>query len=50
VVNPHHVAALQSDSITTPNVLRVQFGDVDVLQDDVASTHNAQALTLDDTR
>jgi hypothetical protein len=50
VVDPHHVTALQSDSITTPNVLRVQFGDVDVLQDDVASTHNTKAFTLNNTR
>jgi hypothetical protein len=50
MIDPHHVTALQSDSITAPNVLWVQLGDVDVLQDDVASTHDTKAFAFDDTR
>lgn len=36
VVNPHLVTAIQGDRITAPNVLRVELGNVDVLNDDIA--------------
>ena len=49
VIDPHHIAAFQCYSIAAPYVLRVELGDVDVLQDDVASAHNAETFTLDDT-
>jgi hypothetical protein len=50
VINPNHITALQSNGVATPHVLRVKLSDVNVLQDDVCSTHNAEAFTLDDTR
>lgn len=50
VVDPHHVAAVQGDGIATPHILRVQLSDVDVLQNDIGSTNNAKALSLNDTR
>ena len=37
-VNPNHVRAGQGDSITAPDVVRVQLGDLDVLNDDVGNT------------
>ena len=30
VINPNHVCTSQSDRVTAPNVLGVEFGDVDV--------------------
>ena len=50
VIYPDEVASFQRDGITTPNVLRVQLSNVDVLQDDILSTHNAKTFALDDTR
>ena len=36
VINPNFVAAVERDSIASPDVLRVQVGDVKILYDDVA--------------
>lgn len=49
MVNPNKIRAVDLDSITTPNVLRVQLGDVDVLNDDVLSTLDVKTLALDNT-
>lgn len=50
VVDPDHVGAVQSDTITAPDVLGVDVGDVDVLDDDVLdAADEAQTLALDDT-
>lgn len=50
VVNPDLVGAIQTDSITTPDVLRVELRDVDVLDDDILSTAGqAQTLAANDT-
>lgn len=50
VVDPDEVGAVQSDGITTPDVLRVQVGDPNVLDDDVRSTAlDVKTLALDDT-
>ena len=49
-MNLHHVGAVESDGITTPNVLGVQLGDLDVLDDDVVGTGNdTETLALDHT-
>lgn len=37
-VNPDHVCTGEGDSITAPDVVRVQLGDLDVLNDDVGNT------------
>lgn len=34
-VDPNHVCAVNRDRITSPDVVRVQLGDLDVLDDDV---------------
>lgn len=34
-VDPDHVCAVDGDSITAPDVVRVQLSDLDVLDDDV---------------
>jgi hypothetical protein len=34
-VDPDHVGTIDGDGITTPDVVRVQLGDLDVLDDDV---------------
>jgi hypothetical protein len=34
-VDPNHVCAVDRDRITSPDVVRVQLGDLDVLDDDV---------------
>lgn len=50
MVDPDLVSAVQSDSITTPDILRVQFGDVNVLNDDIAdAVGQTQPLAPDDT-
>lgn len=49
VVDPDLVGAVEGDGIATPDVLRVQVGDVDVLDDDVlCSAADAEALAHDD--
>lgn len=51
VVDPDQVSAGQGDGITTPDVLGVQLGDTDVLDDDVLhAVGHAQTLALDDSR
>lgn len=50
VVDPDHVSVIQGDGITTPDVVRVEVGDVDVLDDDVlCARDNSQTLALDNT-
>jgi len=49
MVDPDEIASFQSNSIATPNVLRVELSDVDILQNDVLSTDNAEAFALNDT-
>lgn len=50
VINPYEVGTIQSDSITTPDVLRVQICYVNVLDDDIAGTaDNLQPLSFDDS-
>lgn len=47
---PDHVSAIERDGITTENVLGVELGDVDVLDDDVlGAVGHAQTLATDDT-
>ena len=50
VVNPDHVGAVDGDGITTPDVLRVDLGSTDVLDDDVlnAASHT-ETLALHNT-
>ena len=48
-VNPNLVASVQSNSIATPYVLRVQLSDVDILHNDVLSTHDTKTFAFDDT-
>lgn len=50
VVDPDQVSAGEGDGITTPDVLGVQLGDADVLNDDVLhAVGHAQTLALDDS-
>lgn len=50
VVDPDAVGAVQGDCIATPDVLRVEVGEVDVLDDDVAgAAAKAQALAANDS-
>lgn len=50
VINPDEVSTVQGDGITTPDVLRVQICNMDVLDDNIAgTTDNLQALSLNDT-
>lgn len=49
-LNLHHVGAVKSDGITAPDVLGVQLGDLDVLDDDVVGTRDdTETLALDHT-
>lgn len=49
MVDPDKVGAGKLNRITSPNVFRVQVGDLDVLDDDVGNTiGHPQALALDD--
>lgn len=51
VVDPDQVGAGQGDGITSPDVLGVELGDADVLDDDVLhAVGHAQTLALDDSR
>lgn len=51
VVDPDVGRAIQGDGVATPDVLGVQLGDVNVLEDDVAdAVGESQALATDDTR
>lgn len=50
VVDPDEVGVIQGNSIATPDVLRVEGSDVNVLNDDVLGTlGNVKALPLDNT-
>lgn len=50
VINPDHISTVQGDGITTPNILRVQVRNVNILNDDVAGTaDNLQALSFDNS-
>jgi hypothetical protein len=50
VVNPNEVAAVEGNSITTPDILRVQVGDVDVLNNDVLhAAGDTETLANNDT-
>lgn len=50
MVDPDLVGAIQGDSITTPDVLRVELRDVDVLDDDILDTASqTQTLAAKDT-
>jgi len=50
VVDPHHISTVKSDGITAPNVVRVELGDLDVLDDDVVGAgNNTETLALDHT-
>lgn len=49
MVDPDLVAAVEGDTIASPDVLRVELGDVNVLDDDVLGAVDAQTLTTDDT-
>lgn len=50
VINPDKVCTVQGDSITTPDVLRVEVRNVNILNDDVAGTaDNLQALSFNDS-
>lgn len=50
VVDPYEVRAVNSDGITTPDVLRVELRDVDVLDDDVlGAVGNSETLSAKDT-
>jgi hypothetical protein len=50
VVDPDYVGTIYGDGIAAPNVLRVQVGDVDILDDDVAgAADDAEALALNDS-
>ena len=49
VVDPDHVGVVQGDGVAAPNVLRVEVGDVDVLDDDVPdAADHPDTLALDD--
>jgi hypothetical protein len=51
MVNPDQVRAIQGDSITTPDVLGVQLGDVNILDDNIANAiANTQTLATKNTR
>lgn len=50
VVDPDQVGAGEGDGVTSPDVLRVQLRDTDVLDDDVLhAVGHAQTLALDDS-
>lgn len=50
VINPDHVGAVNGDGITTPDVLRVDLGETDILNNDVLDVaSHADTLALDDT-
>lgn len=50
MVNPDFIRTVQTNSITTPDKLRVQLGDMNVLDDNVANTVlHLQSLATDDT-
>jgi hypothetical protein len=49
MVDPDHVGVVQGDGVAAPDVLRVEVGDVDVLDDDVLdAADHPDALALDD--
>jgi hypothetical protein len=51
MVDPDEVAAIEGNSITTPDVLGIQVGDVYVLDDDVLHpAGNTETLADNDTR
>lgn len=51
MVDPNLIRAIKGDRITTPDVLRVQLSDVNVLNNDIADTIlQSQTLAPNDTR
>lgn len=50
MIDPDIVCTVQGDGIAAPDVLRIDVGNGNILNDDIGSTiYDAQALTLDDT-
>ena len=49
MVDPDVVGIVKSNGITTPDELRVQLSDVNVLDDNVLGTDNAETLSTDNT-
>lgn len=49
MVNPDVVSVVEGNGITTPDVLRVELSDVNVLDDDVLGTNDSETLATDDT-
>jgi hypothetical protein len=50
VVDPDIICSVQGDSVSAPNVFRVDVGDLNVLEDDVLSpVYDSQAFAFDDT-
>ena len=49
MVNPNKIGVIKGNGITSPHILRVKVGDLNVLNDDVLGTLcNVKALALDD--
>ncbi|KAJ6116075.1 hypothetical protein N7523_006492 [Penicillium sp. IBT 18751x] len=49
MINPNLVSAVQDDSIASPNALRIEFSDMDVLDHDIADTvDHTQTLATND--
>lgn len=49
VINPDVVGTIESNGITTPDELRVQLSDVNVLNDNIANTGQTETLTTNNT-
>jgi len=50
VIDPYHISVIDRDGISTPHVLGVDFGDENVLNDDVAGAgHDAESFAFDYT-
>lgn len=47
MINPHHISRVKCDCIATPDVLRVDISESDVLYNNVRCLHDADTLSLD---
>lgn len=49
MIDPNKISAIKGNSVSAPNILRVQFSNMDVLNNNILGSLDIKTLALDDT-